>query len=63
MTSKLEWYGYKHVDGGFFVKRFLGDMGDIQEARQSNFVKRVTGPFNAKDKHEAMDILRARFGR
>ncbi len=61
MSTKLEWYGYQLDTGSMHVKRYFAH-GDIREAKESDFVARVTGPFNAKNKEEAMDILIARFG-
>lgn len=62
-NNKLEWYAYEHVNGTKHLRRFLGDVGDIQEARDSDFVKRVTGPFEAKNRPEAMSIMLARLGK
>ena len=59
--SSLEWYAYKHISGSLHLKRYLGDYGDIKEARASDFVITVTGPFEAKNREVATDIMRARF--
>ncbi len=58
--STLEWYAYQHINGTLLLRRYFGDHGDIKEARESDFVKRVTGPFEAKNREVAMDIMRAR---
>lgn len=57
--SALEWYAYEHVEGAIIIKRYH-DAGDIREARQSDFVAQVTGPFEAKNKDTATDIAKAR---
>ncbi|KKK70024.1 hypothetical protein LCGC14_2928170, partial [marine sediment metagenome] len=36
------------------LKRYLGDPLDLAEARESSFVKRVRGPFEAENYEEAM---------
>lgn len=59
-NAKLEWYAYKHVNGTLHLRRFFGDMGDVKEAKESDFVSKVTGPFEANKKSQAQDIMRAR---
>lgn len=53
-----QWYGYLHTNGSLHAKRYLGDPGDIEEARNSPFVKTVIGPFEAADREHALAILR-----
>lgn len=60
MAQKLEWYAYKHTNGSLHLKRYLGDYGDIVEARESPFVQTVTGPFEANQRSTAEDIMKAR---
>ena len=59
-SSALEWYAYLHENDTVHVKRYMGDHGDIVEARSSPFVQRVTGPFEAKNRVTAIDIAKAR---
>jgi len=58
----LEWYAYKHVNGTLHIKRFLGDMGDIEEARMSPFVAQVVGPWESETGEEAKRIMHERLG-
>ena len=50
------WYAYLHVNQTIHVKRYMGDYGDIQEARDSDFVVKVTEPFEAKNRENAIKI-------
>lgn len=52
--SMLKWYCYEHINGSLHLKRYLGDPLDLAEARESSFVKRVRGPFEAENYEEAM---------
>jgi hypothetical protein len=56
----LEWYAYLHVDGGIHVKRYRAELqrGDINEAIESDFVIRVVGPYEAKDRNDAIKIAK-----
>lgn len=56
-TNKLLWWGYLHQFGTYHVKRYFNDPADLQEARESDFVSAVHGPFEAKDRQEALIIL------
>ncbi len=58
-STRLEWYAYQHVGGAIITKRYY-DSVDIKEARKSDFVSKVTGPFEAKNKDVAADIANAR---
>jgi len=52
----FEWYAYIHVNGKLFLRRYLGDMGDIEEACSSPFVMACTEfPFYAADYDEALE--------
>lgn len=53
----LEWYCYEHINGSLHLKRYFG-LDDINEARESTFVKKVRGPFRAKNHKEAMKQMR-----
>ena len=57
MPAKLNWYGYLHINGTLHIKRFLGDYGDIDECKQSDFVLCSVGPFEAESRKEAFVIL------
>jgi len=57
MENKNLWWGYKHVQGTYQVKRYFGRL-DIQEAIESPFCEIVTGPFEASDREEALLILK-----
>ena len=50
------WWGYVHINGKSFVKRFF-DKGDMAEAIMSNCVLRIIGPFEADDQKEAEKII------
>lgn len=50
----MKWYGYVHVNGKLFIRRYLGDYGDIEEATQSDFVQQCFGPFEADSKIQAV---------
>jgi hypothetical protein len=59
--NKLKWWGYLHVNGNIQAKRYFSRL-DIQEARESEFVRYIYGPFDAMNRDEALDILYERFG-
>lgn len=56
MSSKLLWWGYKHISGTYQAKRYF-DRLDIQEAMESSFCVQVVGPFEAEDRDEALEIV------
>lgn len=56
MENKLSWWGYLHISGSIQVKRYFGAL-DTDEALDSPFCKIVKGPFQAKDREEALQIL------
>jgi len=53
----MKWWGYLHNEGSLHVKRFF-DFQDIEEAEESSFVKITAGPFDADDRHDAIEKLR-----
>jgi len=56
-----EWWGYEHIDGSLKVRRGFHDtQGDMAEARQSPFVRKVYGPWKVKNREEAMRELKQR---
>ena len=57
MGDKLEWWGYKHNCGSYQAKRYFEKL-DITEAQESPFVESVVGPFLAKDRDDALEIVR-----
>ena len=58
--SALMWWGYLHQDGSIAVKRFFEDR-DIQEADESPFVQKTTGPYEAADRLEATRLIENAF--
>ncbi len=53
-SEPLQWWGYKHINGSLQAKRYWGDPRDISEAKESDFVERVVGPFEAVDRADAL---------
>ena len=51
------WWGYLHANGILQVKRYFDDR-DLEEARKSDFVKRVVPPFDAINRDDAIIKLR-----
>ena len=51
--EQLNWWGYKHANGEYQVKRYF-DHADIREAMRSPFVVKTGGPFVAKDRSDAL---------
>lgn len=56
--TKLQWWGYKHTSGTYQAKRYV-DERDIIEAIESPFVADWHGPFEAKDRDEALEIVKS----
>jgi len=54
---KFLWWGYRHVSGTLQAKRYF-DKRDTDEAEQSDFVAEVVYPFEAKNREEALEIIR-----
>lgn len=52
-----KWWGYLHVEGTLHVKRYF-DMQDLNEAQESPFVKFLAGPWECKDREEALEKLK-----
>lgn len=57
LYTKSLWWGYLHTNGNYQAKRYLDEL-DIVEARQSPFVSEIVGPFEAKDRDEALSITK-----
>jgi len=52
----MKWWGYKHTNGSYQVKRFF-NKSDLTDSAMSPFVERVYGPFEAEDRDEALKII------
>ena len=60
---KLWWWGYKHINGTYQVKRDFLDGGKaIEEAKSSDFIWAVTEPFKAIDRKNASRIIKEKLG-
>lgn len=55
-TTKIVWWGYKHVSGTLQAKRYFEPL-DIIEAQESPFCAKVVGPFPANNREEALQIV------
>jgi len=54
-----QWWGYLHTNGKVQVKRYF-DARDLSDAEESDFVQRITQPFDADDREEALEIATLR---
>lgn len=52
----FKWWGYVHVNGSLQVKRYFGPK-DIEEAKESPFVKDTYGPWECLNRDEALKFL------
>ena len=52
-----EWWGYIHKNETIQVKRFF-DHQDLRKARESEFVVKTVGPFLAKNREDAIRIIK-----
>ena len=52
----MRWWGYLHTNGSLQVKLYFGPQ-DIREAQESPFVITTYGPWDAKDRPEAIEKL------
>jgi hypothetical protein len=59
MEEKFLWWGYRHVNGNYQVKRYFEPL-DIQEAQESPFCAEVSGTFRAEDREDAFKILKTK---
>lgn len=57
----LQWWGYKHVNGTFHLKRWMGPKMNeaMQDADISPYVERYAGPVTATTADEATVKLMA----
>ena len=56
------WWGYRHVNGNYQVKRHWGDAmsaAAMQDAYSSPFVDEVCQPFEARGRQQALDRCKA----
>jgi hypothetical protein len=56
-----KWWGYRHSNRSYQVKRYFGEI-DIIEAKQSSFVEQVYGPFEAENREDALEKLKYHIG-
>ena len=56
VNNKILWWGYRHIDGSLHAKRYFSEQ-DLDEARESPFVKRYSPAFPAQNREEALKIL------
>lgn len=54
---KNKWFGYLHQSGTYQAKRYFEPL-DIKEAEESSFCKKVVGPFDAKNRDEALEMVK-----
>lgn len=60
----IQWWGYIHEDGSIHTKRYF-DKGDLIEAAESPFVKRIFGPWSeskVSTKEQAIEEMKAEIG-
>ena len=50
------WWGYLHTNGHLQAKRYFS-REDLDEAGERPFVEKYFGPFEAKDRDQALEIL------
>lgn len=55
-NPKLTWWGYLHTNNKLQLKRYF-DSRDLDEAKESPFVQRIFGPFQAVNWETAFDKL------
>ena len=53
--EELKWWAYLHDSGGIHVKRFFSQR-DIDEAKESPFVRAFTSPYPAANREAAVAI-------
>jgi len=59
---ELQWWGYRHTNGNYQVKRWYGgELGQaaLEDAYSSPFVDKVAQPFEAHGRQQALDRCRA----
>jgi hypothetical protein len=53
---KQDWWGYVHENGSIHVKRYF-NIGQLMDAEESDFVKRIVYPFKSINKQEATLVI------
>lgn len=53
MEDGFFWWGYQHITGKFQAKRYFSQE-DVEDAKKSDFVSEVYGPFEAVDREDAL---------
>lgn len=58
-ATTMLWWGYQHENGGFQTKPYHPHFGqgDMEDAIESPFVRRVFGPFHAAGRDDALAII------
>ena len=62
MNGAEKWWGYRHENGSYQVKRYyryLSGAANVEDAYDSPFVDKVTEPFEACGRQQALDRCRA----
>ncbi len=56
MKNDNLWWGYTHVNGKVFVKRYF-DYQEFDEAQESPFVDGIYTPFPAENREAAIEYI------
>lgn len=56
MEEKQIWWGYRHTNGHIQTKRYFEPL-DISEAKESPFCAKVSEPFEATGREDALKQL------
>jgi hypothetical protein len=56
-NNSIQWWGYIHVDGSIHVKRYFS-REDLVEARESDFVQQVFGPWEVDSREKALEKMK-----
>ena len=61
MSGRTMWWGYRHENGNYQVKRHRGGLshGEMADAYASPFVDEVAMPFEARGRQQALERCRA----
>lgn len=59
MEARL-WWGYKHINGNYQAKPYTAEWGpmELDDAYESPFCDVVLGPIVAKDRDDALKIIK-----
>lgn len=60
-TEQLLWWGYKHVQGTYQAKRYLGTATDFEilDAIDSDFVETIVPVFEAVNRDQALAYIKS----